>query len=327
MNTEPDHSKSAARALRPRSPVEVPDSPDTRHAIVAAMETAMQAAKRDQLSRSRRWVTYAAAAAVLAVVCGGAVWLRASMRPAVTTVMATPTSQGTLTAPGQPAQALISGVGLPEASRLTTPASGAATLDFSTGTHVTLGGGSELTLEAVDARQRLYLATGRLDAKVAHVAKGSSFVVATRDTEVEVKGTAFSVEVVPAEAECARGATTRVTVTEGVVSVRFAGQEVLLHGGEQWPPCAALADDSTEASRGSRHRMTCSPSGGRAEEASRPRGGHHRVRAPDAGVAQGPVGRERGGRAHEASGGARPRRGRRGRARLSREVPTGLRQR
>jgi hypothetical protein len=152
---------------------------------------------------------------------------------------------GTLTAPKQTPQPLVAGRALPESSRVTTPAGGEALLEFSTGTKVTLGEASDLTLDAVDTRQRLYLANGRLSAHVAHVTKGSTFQVATRDAEVEVRGTVFSVEVVPPATECGHGATTRVTVEEGVVAVRFQGEEVLLRAGEQWPgACEASAQVS-----------------------------------------------------------------------------------
>jgi hypothetical protein len=83
---------------------------------------------------------------------------------------------------------------------------------------------------------------------VAHVAPGGAFVIGTRDAEVEVRGTRFTVEVVPPDARCAASAVTRVTVDEGVVAVRFDGGEVTLSAGERWPQdCFAPAPGSPEA--------------------------------------------------------------------------------
>jgi hypothetical protein len=184
----------------------------------------------------RRWMWGLALAAGVLVAIGVSV-LVIKRAPAAggTTVVASATSVGTFTAPRQSPHALVAGAPLPETSRVTTPAGGSAQLEFSTGTRVALDEASDLTLDAVDARQRLYLANGRLSAHVAHVAKGSSFQVATRDAEVEVKGTVFSVDVVPPAAECGRGTSTRVSVEEGTVAVRFMGEEVLVHAGEKWP--------------------------------------------------------------------------------------------
>jgi hypothetical protein len=183
----------------------------------------------------------ALAASVALIAGAGLVALQRGSVARPTTVVASSASIGTLTAPGEAPRPLSGEQVLPEASRISTPQGGAAELHFSTGTRVSLGSLADVTLDAVEARQRLYLAHGHLNAHVAHVAKGSSFQVATRDAEIEVKGTVFSVEVVPPAAECAGGATTRVSVEEGVVAVRFAGNEVLLHAGDQWPKSCETA--------------------------------------------------------------------------------------
>jgi hypothetical protein len=214
------------------------------------MERVLLQQQQDLRVPDRRWVWgLALAAGVLLAVGVSFFAFKRAPAPGGTTVVASASSVGTLTAPKQSPRPLVAGAPLPETSRVTTPAGGSAQLEFSTGTRVTLDEASDLTLDAVDARQRLYLANGRLNAHVAHVAKGSSFQVATRDAEVEVKGTVFSVDVVPPTAECGRGTSTRVSVEEGTVAVRFMGEEVYVHAGEKWPAgceSAAAAQPSAE---------------------------------------------------------------------------------
>src|SRR5262249_10276041 len=116
-----------------------------------------------------------------------------------------------------------------------TPRGGTAALDFSTGTHLELAEASELTLDALGDRQRLHVASGRITAHVAHVLPGHAFVVETRDAEIEVRGTRFTVEVVPTDGPCARLSSTRVSVEEGVVAVRADAKEMTLKAGDRWP--------------------------------------------------------------------------------------------
>ena len=94
-------------------------------------------------------------------------------------------------------------------------------------------------LTALGAAQRFDLDSGTLEADVAQVAPGGRFVVATDDTEVEVRGTRFEVTVVPTPSACAPFVRTQVMVQEGVVAVRFAGGEVRLSAGSAWPVCPA----------------------------------------------------------------------------------------
>ena len=74
-------------------------------------------------------------------------------------------------------------------------------------------------------RKRFSLEAGSLFAKVAKLTADERFVVATPDAEVEVRGTAFRVTIVPADRACEDGSPTRLEVTEGVVVVRHAGVE------------------------------------------------------------------------------------------------------
>jgi ferric-dicitrate binding protein FerR (iron transport regulator) len=235
---EPDLSREAAKVLHSDVTVGLPDSAELRRATVAAMEQALM--NRDRVPPRRFVVALALAAGLLLVVGAALMFVKRTPAPVLTTVVASASSVGTVTAPRQAPQPLIAGRALPETSRVTTPVGGSVELEFSTGTRVQLSEASDVTLDAVDARQRLYLANGRLNAHVARVTKGSSFMVATRDAEVEVRGTIFNVEVVPPAAACGHGTTTRVSVEEGIVAVRALGDEVLVHAGETWPRCEAM---------------------------------------------------------------------------------------
>src|SRR5207247_1711451 len=77
----------------------------------------------------------------------------------------------------------------------------------------------------------------RFDVGVVHVRvprmpEGHTFSIKTPDAEVTVHGTAFTVEV----GRTGDGPSTHVRVSEGIVSVASAGEEVRLTAGMQWPP-------------------------------------------------------------------------------------------
>jgi hypothetical protein len=136
---------------------------------------------------------------------------------------------------------LVEGRALASGSRIMTPANGRATLSFSTGTSVALGEAADLSVEDEGDSQRLRLAAGYVDLHVAKLGPGQRFVVDTQDTEVEVRGTQFRVATVEGDPSCGAGATTRVTVSEGVVVVRHAGIEAHVEAGGQWPAgCARV---------------------------------------------------------------------------------------
>jgi hypothetical protein len=119
---------------------------------------------------------------------------------------------------------------------------GSSTLAFADGTHVDLEGGSDLQLSELGTRRRILLDHGRLDLRVAKLGPGKRFLIATRDSEVEVHGTIFTVEAgQPSPACAATPVSTRIQVSEGVVSVRHRGEMVYLHAGDVWP-CSEVAD-------------------------------------------------------------------------------------
>jgi TolA-binding protein len=85
------------------------------------------------------------------------------------------------------------------------------------------------------ATLRLAIGAGRFELQVDKLVPGQRFLVELPDGELEVVGTRFMIE---SEARSTR----RVTVLEGRVALRLAGQpERMIGGGESWAPVVAAA--------------------------------------------------------------------------------------
>jgi hypothetical protein len=218
-------------------------------------------------ARKRRIVRWSAVAAAAAVVITGLSTARLLSHHGSTDMIATRAhgieivaksvgDGASVVLSGAPAPAPLSeGRTVPAGSRLVTPPNSRATLAFSTGTTVTLGEATDLTVNAEGPMQLLRLGTGFIDLHVAKLTSAQRFVVATSDSEVEVRGTQFRVSLAQPDPACGGGITTRVAVTEGVVVVRHDGSESRVAAGETWP-CSmstttpAIGDD-LEATGGS----------------------------------------------------------------------------
>jgi hypothetical protein len=160
---------------------------------------------------------------------------------------------------------LVEGAALGAGSRIVTPSGGRAALSFATGTSIDLGEGADLTIGAEPSSQVLRLVSGFADLRVAKLSPGQRFVVATPDAEIEVRGTQFRVAVTPPDPRCGGGTRTRVTVAEGVVSVRHDGVEASVGAGSQWPrecpgPAEAAAEPAHLVLAGSGHSPPVRPS-------------------------------------------------------------------
>ncbi len=121
---------------------------------------------------------------------------------------------------------------------------------LSTGTTVTADANASLAVLESGRSTVFRLETGVLHAKVAKLHGDERFVVRTLDAEIEVRGTAFRLESGAPAAACASGTRTRLVVTEGVVAVRGAGQEVLVGAGQSWPQCLEATNTATIPSHG-----------------------------------------------------------------------------
>jgi hypothetical protein len=252
---DPRYADAATRLLAQQRAAGGPESLGDRAATVAALERALRGRGRARTLRRTAIGLGAAAAAVLAIAVGQRL-ARGPVAPAGLAHAPAPAVTVLASARGTGATLLREGLALPlvpngalrAGDRLRTSTSAAAnvTVSLSTGTRLGLPGAGELELTELGAIQRFTLRTGRVRADVAKLAPGQRFVVVTRDSEIEVRGTSFeaSVEAQPA---CPGGTTTRVRVLEGVVTVRHAGGEDAVRAGSAWraacdtdaPPAAA----------------------------------------------------------------------------------------
>jgi hypothetical protein len=245
--TTPEPLSTATHTLRDAvaDPGDVDALPPERGAAIERIAEALRA--RGRARRRTRMLTTLALVAGVALVVGGGVALRRTPRGAGTDPGASlhdahnlgrlvdPTGGVTAVREGRREPVGV-GARLAEGLELVT-ASTEAGLDFDTGTHVTLAGSSRVRLVEQSQRKRFSLESGSLFAKVAKLEADERFVVTTPDAEVEVRGTAFRVSIVPGDPTCAGGSPTRLEVSEGVVVVRHSGTEVRVAAGERWPAC------------------------------------------------------------------------------------------
>jgi ferric-dicitrate binding protein FerR (iron transport regulator) len=264
-------AKLLARELRASSP---PPSAAERAAATGAIERAL--AGRARARRLRRWLGgVAAAAAVAAVVAGAARWTTHRAQPLakgpepqthaptseVQVVGYSVAGSASVVSSGSPAP-LDDRRALPAGSRIVTPAGSRAVLAFTSGTQVLLGESGDMTIADEHDTQALRLDHGSLELHVAKLAAHQRFLVQTADAEVEVRGTAFRVFLVPQDRRCGGGTPTRVAVSEGTVVVRQGGQESRIEGGQQWPSgCSPAASAAHPAPAVASHGVAASSLG------------------------------------------------------------------
>jgi ferric-dicitrate binding protein FerR (iron transport regulator) len=133
--------------------------------------------------------------------------------------------------PGAPG----AGLTLRSADEVATRATGRTRITLANGARVKLSGSTRVRLQdgasqAGHDRSGIVLASGKVDVQVPKL-NGGSFVVTTPHAEVVVHGTAFTVEVFEPDT---RPGETCVAVTEGSVSVRSNGTDVLLGPSGRW---------------------------------------------------------------------------------------------
>lgn len=139
------------------------------------------------------------------------------------------------------------GLALTPGMDLRTLVAGWLELELPSRARIEMSESSELALESLTARsQKLSLARGRIDVSVPKPQAGAAqrLSIVTPDSEVEVRGTVFSVEVRPSKLTPAR-LVTEVFVSRGSVSVRHAGQERLVTMGGHF-----LSDEGNGPSEG-----------------------------------------------------------------------------
>jgi ferric-dicitrate binding protein FerR (iron transport regulator) len=234
----------AAARLMADSRKDAPDRPVPplpRDRAIDAIARAIEA--RARLRRRRRWVMRTGAAAAIVALGVGMTAMTSRHRTPIAQSAATPTAAvlhveggGVDVQPGPGTTDPRAGASpLGRGSRLVARPDGRATLAFATGTQLTLEEKADVTIVSEGATQRFALTGGAVRAHVAKLGPGDRFVIATSDAEIEVRGTSFRVSVVPPDAACGDGTTTRVDVVEGTVWVKHAGGEAVVDAGETWP--------------------------------------------------------------------------------------------
>jgi TolA-binding protein len=100
---------------------------------------------------------------------------------------------------------------------------------------VTASDGARWSQSRDGSIERVQLDDGSLQLHVRHQMPGERFLVDVPDGQIEVRGTTFSVVV-------SNGVTSRIEVSEGVVSVRIRGSaDATLRAGENWTRSAAIS--------------------------------------------------------------------------------------
>jgi hypothetical protein len=149
---------------------------------------------------------------------------------------------------GGQAHSVVPGTTVGEGDQIVVQHAAGVAFGLPTGTRVTVDGGGDVTVLAQSTTQMFRLAGGSMRADVRKLEKGQRFIVRTLDAEIEVHGTSFRVASSPPDPSCGGGTTTRLSVYEGVVTVRAGSREAAVPAGQVWP--AGCSDDAaTDAPR------------------------------------------------------------------------------
>ncbi len=205
-------------------------------AAIALLEQTIRVRARAR-RRNKPIIALAAAAALLAGFFGTAVLLRAPYEG-----LEVEAAHLALVTRGDLSEAVVRGGRVGVGSRIQTTAGGTARMRFQTGSQIWLDQKSALELTSAGADQTIHLSAGRVLSHVTPLRGGQRFRVVTPDTELEVRGTRFSVEWLGV-AGCAGQPATRVAVEEGAVWVRHANVETIIRAGEIWPPACPIAEN------------------------------------------------------------------------------------
>src|SRR3954465_5200194 len=137
---------------------------------------------------------------------------------------------------------VATGAALDVGSAIDAPAQRELRIGTAEGTSLVLEPGSRLDMLESGAIQRFALKGGAVRVHVAKLAAGQRFIIDTEDTEVEVHGTTFRVALGEADSRCPAPLRTRVSVSEGIVSVAAGSRVTRLAPGADWPdPCPVAA--------------------------------------------------------------------------------------
>lgn len=239
--TAPEFADKASRLLRGHLETQqpAPVSAAARDGAIVALRAAIaEKARRDR----RKKVGIAAASVLLAAAAAVGIWVTRPKHVVVAPVALANVQDlhGSAEIRSTAGSGhLTMGSTLPEGATLSVSPDSEARFAYGSGTAVVVRDGAQITLVEQGEAKVFSLASGSFSAKVAKLHEHERFVVRTSDAEIEVRGTAFTVSLVPPQASCGNGTPTRLVVTEGVVVVRNGGQETRVPAGSSWPQCDA----------------------------------------------------------------------------------------
>ena len=240
----PRYAAIAAKLLQKQLPASVPVQGERERGL-ATIEQAMRA----RSNRRRVWAIASLAAAASVLLTTGLVghWRGREAQGALVSIRVSPAGEGAALHVANRNEPLTEAAALSSGQRIETPDGGGASLRLSTGTSMSLSGGTSFRVDSHGAIERFSLQRGELSAHVAKLGPGRRFIVGTPDAELEVRGTRFRAQVLPHAEPCGSRMRTRLTVTEGVVEVRRDGVTSRIGAGQHWPTdCAASVASRTE---------------------------------------------------------------------------------
>jgi hypothetical protein len=204
-----------------------------RRALVGAVQQALRARRRRRAA-ARWW----AAGGVVAVAAAAAFVLA----PRLDWRRDRGSSVSTTRIDARRFTVVATGAALDAGSAIGAPAQRELRIGTAEGTALVLEPGSGVVVLESGATQRLALKNGAVRVHVATLAAGQRFIIDTEDTEVEVHGTTFRIALGEADSRCPAPLRTRVSVSEGIVSVANGGRVTRLAPRADWPgPCPAAA--------------------------------------------------------------------------------------
>lgn len=223
-------AKLALRRLADARPDVEPPTPSEAEGAIAAIARELEATRARRRKRIGALAILSLAAAALLAI--GASGLRS---PAG--AVAEDISGSVLVVRGDRGTTLARGGTIGKGDRVVASARGSASLRLAKGTELRALDGADVLVAENGKDEVFELRAGSIELHVAKLGTGERFIVRTADSEVEVRGTRFRVDV----GEPCAGTTTRVGVTEGVVVVRHGGAEARVTANESWPPGCATS--------------------------------------------------------------------------------------
>ena len=212
-----------------------------RDAVVAAMALAIAAKAHRRRVVTLTMVTLAVAASVLVFVrlAGNAGLLGAKPGAESALVVEQSTGHGNQLVRAATVQPLPVLGDLAVGDGVRSGEDSGVILGFANGTRITLSSSASLRVDDLGSTRRFSLMSGSFQAQVKKLGQGERFVVRTPDSEVEVRGTVFTVTVDNSPSRCRDSAGSSIVhVSEGAVWVRSGDRQIVLQPGETWvTPC------------------------------------------------------------------------------------------